>query len=185
VLDVGCGTGFFTAFYLERGASVTGLDLTAASVEGLRRNFPDARFEQADVSEIAIDAEYDLVNVFDVFFHIVDDARWETALRNVCRALRPGGLLVYSDVFMAPTGQADHNRTRVLERHRQVLASMDMEVLSLRPTHVLLNRELGGWRFLNRAPRLLYAADRVLLGLGADPGMQGNRLLVARRRLPA
>src|SRR5258706_15614747 len=39
VLDVGCGTGFFTDFYLRRGALVTGLDITTASVERLRRRF--------------------------------------------------------------------------------------------------------------------------------------------------
>lgn len=181
VLDVGCGTGFFTAYYLGRGAHVAGLDLTVASVERLRQRFPEARFEQGDVSEMEIAGRHDLVNVFDVFFHIVDDVRWEAALRNVCRALVPGGLLVYTDVFAPPVGQAEHNRTRPLARHREVLASMQMEVLDLRPTHVLLNRELGAWRFLNRAPRLLYLLDRALLAFGAGPGPAGNRLLAARR----
>jgi SAM-dependent methyltransferase len=182
VLDVGCGTGFFTAYYLERGAAVTGLDLTLASVERLRRAFPQARFEQGDVSEMEIAGRYDLVNVFDVFFHIVDDARWEAALRNVCRALVPDGLLAYTDVFAPSSSQAAHNRTRPLERHRHVLDAAGMEVVGLHPTHVLLNRDLGPWRFLNRAPRLLYALDRTLLSLGVEPGPAGNRLLLARRK---
>lgn len=38
VLDVGCGTGFFTDFYLRRGAQVTGIDITNASVERLRKH---------------------------------------------------------------------------------------------------------------------------------------------------
>ena len=40
VLDVGSGTGFFVAFYLERGADVTGLDLAEVSVERLRQQLP-------------------------------------------------------------------------------------------------------------------------------------------------
>ena len=40
VLDVGCGTGFFTAYYLERGARVTGVDIAPISVERLRARFP-------------------------------------------------------------------------------------------------------------------------------------------------
>jgi hypothetical protein len=48
-------------------------------------------------------------------------------------------------------------------------------------THVLLNRDLHGARFLNRVPGLLLAVDRVLLGLGVGDTPGSNRLLVARR----
>jgi SAM-dependent methyltransferase len=47
VLDVGCGTGFFTELYLEHGAHVTGLDITEASIERLRERFPQAEFVRA------------------------------------------------------------------------------------------------------------------------------------------
>src|SRR5439155_5797695 len=82
VLDVGCGTGFFTNFSLERGARVTGIDIAAASVERLAAEFPEARFVRADVGEEEIAERYDLVNMFDVSFHITDDWRWEFAVRN-------------------------------------------------------------------------------------------------------
>lgn len=182
VLDVGCGTGFFTEYYLRRGAQVTGIDIAPASIARMRERFPGASFVEADVSQTTLLGTYDLVNSFDVFFHIVDDARWEAALRNVCGALAAGGMLVYTDVFVAGNGLAEHNRTRPLERHRAVLEANRMEVVSLRPTHVLLNRPLGVFRFLNRWPGLLYAADRALLNAGVGPGPAGNQLLVARRR---
>ena len=44
VLDVGCGSGFFTAYYVERGAEVTGLDIAPTSIEQLSRRFPQAHF---------------------------------------------------------------------------------------------------------------------------------------------
>ena len=40
VLDIGCGTGFFTGYYLDRGAEVTGLDIATVSIERLRERFP-------------------------------------------------------------------------------------------------------------------------------------------------
>jgi hypothetical protein len=48
---------------------------------------------------------------------------------------------------------------------------------------VLLNRELGPLRGLNRVPALLYGLDRALLalGFGADDPVV-SKLLVARRR---
>src|SRR5262249_6012924 len=70
VLDVGCGTGFFTDFYRQRGARVTGLDITSASVERLRAKYPDSRFILADVSDAPLDETFDVVHAFDVLYHI-------------------------------------------------------------------------------------------------------------------
>jgi len=88
VLDVGCGTGFFTQLYLDRGARVTGVDITSASVEQLSARFPQARFVQADVSISVPDEPFDIVNVFDVLYHITDDAAWERAARARLRTAR-------------------------------------------------------------------------------------------------
>ncbi len=182
VLDVGCGTGFFTAYYLGRGARVTGVDIARTSVERLRRQFPEAGFLLADVSEVDLEGRFDLVNAFDVLYHIVDDARWEAALRRLGAAVLPGGLLLVTDTFVGfPTG-AQHNRMRGLAEYRRVLEPLGFAFEGTWPTHVLLNRELGGFRFLNRAPGLLLAADRALLALGLGRGTFANKLLVARKR---
>jgi SAM-dependent methyltransferase len=185
VLDVGSGVGFFVDYYLKRGARVTGVDLAAVAVEGLRRRFPTASFLQADVSDLPFEPRYLVVNVFDVLFHITDDDRWERALAHLCGALAPGGLLLVTDPFAAPPpGTAPHNVARPLDRYRAVLSRGGVAAERLYPTHVLLNRELGFWRFLNRAPGLLYAIDRAVLALGYAGGARTNRLLVARRAGP-
>ncbi len=181
VLDVGCGTGFFTAHYLARGAVVTGLDIAPTSVERLRARFPDARFVLADVSEADIEGRFDIVNVFDVLYHIVDEARWEAAVRRLGAAVAPGGLLLVTDTFVDLGALASHNRMRPLERYRAVLEPLGFAFSRLHPTHVLLNRELGPFRFLNRAPWLLLPLDRALLALGAGHGPAVSKLLVARR----
>jgi SAM-dependent methyltransferase len=181
VLDVGCGTGFFTAHYLGRGAHVTGLDIAPTSIERLRARHPEARFLLADVSEAELEETFDIVNAFDVLYHITDDARWATAVTHLARAVAPGGTLLVTDTFASLGGQAEHNRMRPLSRYAELLARERVEPGPLHPTHVLLNRELGPFRFLNRAPQLLLAADRVLLaaGFGMDPVV--SKLLVAHR----
>jgi SAM-dependent methyltransferase len=185
VLDVGCGTGFFTAFYLDHGAQVTGIDIAPTSIERLRARHPEARFELVDVSEASLDRRYDLVNAFDVLYHITDDARWERAVRTLADAVSPGGVLLLTDTFpdpARPQSEADHNRMRPLARYRALLEPAGFRLAAPRPTHVLLNRELGAWRFLNRAPGVLLAVDRVLLGLEVgrdDPAV--SKLLAARR----
>ncbi len=182
VLDVGCGTGFFTAYYLDRGAEVTGLDIAPTSVERLRERHPGARFLLADVSEAEIPERYDLVNAFDVLYHVTDDARWERALVHLARAVAPHGLLLLTDTFARLPSLAEHNVMRPLERYRERLAEHGIEIQALLPTHVLLNRELGPFRPLNRLPGLLYLLDRALLALGAGHGPAVSKLMVARRR---
>jgi SAM-dependent methyltransferase len=181
VLDVGCGTGFFTAFYLERGARVTGLDIAPISIETLHARHPQARFLLADVSERPIDGRYALVNAMDVLYHITDDRRWEAAMTHLGGAVEPGGLLVLSDTFSDLGPLAEHNRMRPLPRYRALLNAAGLQLAGMHATHVLLNRELGPLRFVNRAPELLLAIDRVLLPLGLGRGARTNKILVARR----
>ena len=102
VLDVGCGTGFWTAYYTGRAAEYTGLDIAPTSIARLREAYPNARFVQADVSEAELEGTWDVVNVFDVLYHVTDDARWEAALTRLARAVAPGGALIVTDAFSEP-----------------------------------------------------------------------------------
>jgi SAM-dependent methyltransferase len=181
VLDVGCGTGYFTAYYLGRGGLVTGMDITATSVARLGERHPEARFVHADVSETAPEGRFAVVHAFDVLYHITDDGRWERAVDHLAAAVEPEGLLLVTDTFSDWDQLAAHNRMRPLARYRARLVAAGLSPVGLYPTHVLLNRELGPFRFLNRAPGLLRVADRLLLALGAGRDPRTNKLLVARR----
>jgi SAM-dependent methyltransferase len=182
VLDVGCGTGFWTDWYVTRGADYTGVDIAQVSVDRLAARYPGVRFVRADVSDGVPGGPYDVVNVFDVLYHITDDARWEAALRHLAGSLAPGGLLLVTDVFADRGALAEHNVMRPLARYLDVLGSAGLVREQLRPTHVLLNRHLGPWRFLNRWPGLLLVLDRALLALGLGHDAAANKLLVCRRR---
>jgi len=182
VLDVGCGTGFFTAYYLGRGAAVTGLDIAPTSVERLRERHPEAQFLLGDVSEAELPDRYDIVNAFDVLYHITDDARWQRAVRHLAQAVGSQGLLLLTDNFATLPSLAEHNVARPLARYREILVANGLEIGAIYPTHVLLNRELGFFRPLNRLPFLLHALDRVLLWFGAGHGPAVSKLMVARRK---
>lgn len=183
VLDVGCGTGFFTSYYIERGAHVTGIDIAPTSIERLGQRHPEATFLLGDVSEVPLEGRFDIVNAFDVLYHITDDARWETAVRHLARAVNINGLLLVTDTFEEHAGAAAHNRMRPLSRYREVLQQENVEIGALYPTHVLLNSELGALRFMNRAPQLLLTLDRALIALGFGDRPGYSRIMVSRRKV--
>lgn len=182
VLDIGCGTGFWTDYYVSRGAHYTGVDIAQVSVDRLAQRYTEHRFVRADVSEGVPGGPYDVINVFDVLYHITDDAKWQAALQHLAAALAPGGVLLVTDVFSQRPQLAEHNVMRPLSRYLTVLEAAGLVREQYVPTHVLLNRHLGPWRFLNRWPGLLLALDRTLLALGAGHDDAANKLLVCRRK---
>ena len=183
VLDAGCGSGFFVDLWLSKGALVTGVDLTDVAVERLSARFPSARFFVGDLSTWRAPRTYDLVSCFDVLFHIVDDAAWEQAMTNLTDAVAPGGYFVFTEHFFdrVDVVQASHNRSRGRALYETALMARGLAVLDERPTHHLMNRELGAFRFLNRVPELLYRVDLALLTTKLLEGDGGNRLVLARR----
>jgi SAM-dependent methyltransferase len=181
VLDVGPGSGFWVDYYLARGAQVTGVDIAPTAVKRLAEKFPQARFLHSDISTIALGERFDHVNAFDVLYHITDDAKWTLAVRHLAEAVAPGGLLLITDAFSDFPRVAEHNVMRPLAHYESILGAAGLERVSMRPTHLLLNSELGAFRFLNRAPALLLQLDRLLLAAGAGNDESHNRLLVSRR----
>ena len=184
VLDGGCGTGFFVDHFLGLGADVTGVDLTDVSARELSRRFPQAKFEVGDLAEWRASTPYDVVSCFDVLFHIVDDARWEQALTNLTDAVAPGGYFVFTEMFLRDHSRdAAHNVARGWPAYRPALLARGLVLLDDKPTHHLMNTELGVFRFLNRFPQLLYRVDLGLLLGGLLESMGPNRLVLCRRPL--
>jgi len=93
MLEVGCGTGHWTAFFANKGFDVTGVDISSkmlqvASSKGIR----SARYTLVDCRNLPFDR-----NTFDVACAItalefMSDAR--TALAEIARCVRPGGKVV-------------------------------------------------------------------------------------------
>ncbi len=94
VLDLGCGTGVPVARKLATRFAVTGVDLSARSIEIARRNVPTATFLHADMSSLDFPAErFDAVVAFYSIIHLPREEH-PALLRAIAAWLRPGGLFV-------------------------------------------------------------------------------------------
>lgn len=97
VLDAACAAGAHSRWLLDRGAAVTGIDLSPAMVaEATARSHDRGRFLMADLAEPLplADRTFDGV-LSSLTLDYLED--WSAPLASFARVLRPGGWLIVSD----------------------------------------------------------------------------------------
>jgi SAM-dependent methyltransferase len=176
VLDIGCGTGFFVEWYLKQGATVFGMDITDVSVAKLRQTHK-AEFATQDISAASYTPprKFDIVNMWDVMYHIVDPGAFDRALDNVSNSLRPGGLFLFTDWFGAASDArvAEHVTARCLDTYRRALTLRGFELVAIHPLYNALNKvhlrrlddRLGGIYFLLDSLSTKIPPDNLSLGI--------------------
>ncbi len=97
VLELGCGTAYFSAWLAKLGARPVGVDITPAQLETARRLQAETGIDfpliEADAAEVPLpDESFDLVLSECGASIWVDPYRW---IPEAARLLRPGGELVF------------------------------------------------------------------------------------------
>jgi SAM-dependent methyltransferase len=107
-LDLGCGAGRHARRLAARGLRVTGLDLSAGSIRQARAfETPGLRFRRHDMRRPFGRERFDYVfSVFTSFGYFDSAAEHVTVMRNVARALRPGGILVLDYLNHLPAARS-------------------------------------------------------------------------------
>ena len=120
LLDAGCGPGLVAEAFLEAGARVVGVDLSAAMIERACRRcgrFGDrARFDRRSLHDPTRTGPFDAAISRYVLHHVEDPSAF---LARQVELLRPGGVLVLSDHTTDPDpARADwHNAIERLRDH--------------------------------------------------------------------
>jgi 2-polyprenyl-3-methyl-5-hydroxy-6-metoxy-1,4-benzoquinol methylase len=122
VLDVGCGNGYWSGLFADKGCVVVGIDPSASGIEVARETYPTARFQRAEVTEDLLERlgeqPFDVIVSTEVIEHLYDPPLFARAC---FESLAPGGRLVLStpyhgrlkDIALAVSGH--------LERHHDAL----------------------------------------------------------------
>lgn len=144
VLDVGCGTGFYIEQWQSLGVkALAGLDISDWATAQLVQAYPKSTFYRADISTLASplpDRAFDVISAIDVLPHIVDDAAYLRALKNLHNALREGGFLLYSDAFFHGSDKQfeDYWKGRSLSTVATAMKICGFEIVSRTPMSVLM-----------------------------------------------
>ena len=97
-------------------------------------------YPDAGSAEIPGEKRFDAISAFDVFFHIVDDARFSQAIANVSSLLKPGGYFLYSDYFMrGEEKRMEHIAFRSRHRIDQVMVANGLNEVNRIPVFYMMN----------------------------------------------
>lgn len=89
-LDIGCNTGRYTRLLADSGFATHGVDFAASMIEEARSRHADIGFQQANAYVLPFeDGVFDASTSFGVLQCLAD---WRSAVREMLRILRPGGL---------------------------------------------------------------------------------------------
>jgi ubiquinone/menaquinone biosynthesis C-methylase UbiE len=96
VLDVGCGTGRLIQKLVEKGAVVTGADISSEMLKIAQRKFGQVEFVEADIEHLPFENDsFDVVVASFVIVHLKDLRK---AFDEVYRVLKPGGSFIVTNV---------------------------------------------------------------------------------------
>ncbi len=96
VLELGCGTGRFTAQLSEYDYKVSGIDLSPSMIKIAKHKHPGIEFKTADMTEYHDDGRYSaIVSVCDSINYLAGSEALTNMFSCAVRSLKKGGILVF------------------------------------------------------------------------------------------
>jgi SAM-dependent methyltransferase len=99
ILEIGCGTGYFTRELIRRGADIVAIDVSPDLLEIAKAKYsaPNVRYEIQNACALTYaDAMFDSVVGSSILHHL----EIEEALREIFRVLKPGGTIYFTEPNM-------------------------------------------------------------------------------------
>ena len=127
VLDAGCGVGMISELFYALGADVSGVDASPIAVaEACDRSKPPPHrggsFKVGSLLDFSFSTKFDLTFCLDVLYHIIDDANWKEAVRNLASVTKPNGYLIIIDhLKVSPERPAPHAHFRTKAMYDTIL----------------------------------------------------------------
>ena len=141
ILDAGCGTGRVGVRLAELGHAVIGVDSDPAMVEQARVEAPDLEWHVADLADLALGAEFDVVVLAGNIVPLLEEGTLTVVGSRLAAHTAPGGLVVCGfglDAAHLPAGCP----VTPLETFEGAMAAAGL----------VLRQRLGGWEAAAYSP---------------------------------
>jgi len=119
VLDIACGEGYGSALLAEVAKSVVGVDISDEAIDHASKTYlqENLRFIQGSAIELNFpDASFDAIVSFETIEHLAEQ---EQMLTELCRVLRPDGILIISSpnrpVYSEESGELNEFHVKELD----------------------------------------------------------------------
>ena len=130
LLDAGCGTGYFSRKFESLGFQVTGVDFAETAICQAQEQ-GQGTYRVADLSDLHLQQEFDVVVCIDVLFHVVDDHLWKKVLSSLTRHLKPSGRLVLQESLETCARRScSHVRRRTRSDYDDALRQFGLHVVA-------------------------------------------------------
>jgi SAM-dependent methyltransferase len=147
VLDVGCGVGHLSRFFVERGCQVVSTDARAENIARLRKLYPGLEAHVVDVESDPLDrfGEFDVVLAYGLLYHLESPIRALRNLASVCKSL-----------LLLETMVCDHHLPLLLLDDETKTVSQALGGLGHRPTpsYVVMALNRIGFHFVYGAAQV-------------------------------
>ena len=151
VLDLGCGTGNHDLLLVQKGYSITGVDLSVRNIHKARSKLhrrdseidPSALdFIEGDIRTIRVDCRFDVViSLFHVMSYQNTNRDLKRAFKTAKAHLKPGGLFVF-DCWYGPAVLTHRPEVRVKRAENELF-----RILRLAEPEMLPNENLVKVRY--------------------------------------
>ena len=101
VLEIGCGTGFYTDIIAELGppAVFQGLDVTDVNFDRIAKRHPTFKLTKGNATEpIDLGEVFNVIVMIDVIHHVVTDREFHALISNVKKWMAPEGVFLITPI---------------------------------------------------------------------------------------
>lgn len=152
MLDVGCGSGRWLRYFVERfqPACYLGIDFAQSSIDLLRKWHPShgqtqLEFRIADITDpkISLGEPFDLVNIANVLFHIPEPEKFMQALKNLARLIGQDGAIITTEYLPRTTMRTEWMLVRSRYEFEALVQSVGLKIAAVRASGFFSNDPMG------------------------------------------